>query len=396
MNSSTDEWLRAYDSAGSSAPATLPPPRRKIWTPDALPEPDPPDGGLPFLTIAELLDRPDDATEWLVDGILPASGLSALAGKPKSGKSTAARHLAHTVSTGERWLDRDTATGPVLYLALEEKVSEVRRHFMALGTPRDAPLHVCFHRTPGGAAELLGASIAATKPALVVIDTLFRFQPVHDTSAYGDVLKALAPLQEVARETGAHVMVVHHERKAVGEGGDRVLGSQAIFGTVDVLVSIERRHGEDVRVISTIGRYGEDLPETVLGLQPDGSLTLAGAPEHLARNRANTAVLAWVEGNPGATRNDIRDAGLGRAREVQMAVTSLHKDGRLVREGAGRAGDAHRYYPAPDGGNRTSSPEGQCPVPPYLGAEPDIFRFREPAGTGGTGPDGYRVATRGE
>ena len=285
-------------------------------------------------------------TAWLVEGILPAGGFSAFTGKPKSGKSTAARHLAHAIACGESWLDRDTASGPTLYLALEEKVSEVRRHFMALDTPREAPLHFCFHRTPGDAVALLGETIEALKPVLVIVDTLFRFQPVDDTSAYGAVLKALSPLHELARETGAHVLVVHHERKAEGEGMDRILGSTAISGTVDVMLSIERRHSDNVRVLSSVGRYGEDLPETVIELRPDGSVRLAGAADEIQERRARDAVLAFVTENPGATQDEIKD-GIGlRWKSVRDALMALVRRNAVTRTGGGKAGDPYRHHAA--------------------------------------------------
>ena len=302
---------------------------------------------LPTMTIAELLDRPDDATEWLVDGILPAGGFSVFSGKPKAGKSTAARHLAHAVACGERWLDRGTSDGPVVYIALEEKVSEVRRHFMAMGTPRGAPLRICFHRTPGDAVALLAETVAQFKPALVIVDTLFRFQPVGDTSSYGDVLKALAPLQSLARDSAAHILAVHHERKSgADDRGDRVLGSTAIFGTVDVMLSIERRHADDVRVLSSTGRYGEDLTDTVITLRPDGSIALGGSVEEIRTKQSRGAVLAFITENPGLTQQEIKGTCEQRWQDVHAALKLLVHDGSIVQHGTGKRGDARRHFVA--------------------------------------------------
>ena len=366
---------------------------------------------LPTLTLAELFDRPEDATEWVVDGILPAGGFSALTGKPKSGKSTAARHLAHAIACGEPWLDRKCASGPVLYLALEEKVSEVQRQYMALGTPRDAPLHFCFRRTQGEAVAVLGATIEAVKPVLVVVDTLFRFQPVGDTSAYGDVLNALSPLHELARETGAHILAVHHERKAEGEGGDRVLGSTAIFGTVDVRLSIERRHADNVRVISSEGRYGDDLPETVIELRPDGSVQLAGSTSEIAERQARETVLAFLADHPGATMDDMKAEIGARWKSARMALMALVKRGVVTRSGGGKAGDPYRHHVAISRSRPNDGSEGSFPVPFPIGAEREILpvprtgRERaerdipgvpsQPPATSTLG-DAYRRASRGE
>ena len=411
MNDTThDDFWDSYDGHKSSlptweakAPPRRAPERRRIIIPGQPdPEPSAPDDGLPFLSIAELLDRPEDATAWLVDGLLPAGGFGVFAGKPKAGKSTAARHLAHAVATGEPWIGRATMTGPTLYLALEEKVSEVRRHFMALGTPRDAPLHVCFHRTPGDAGELLAQVVAEHKPVLVVLDTLFRFQPVHDTDAYGGVLKALSPLHEIARDSGAHILAVHHERKAEGEGGDRMLGSTAIFGMVDVMLSIGRRYADDVRVLSSIGRYGDDLPETVVELRPDGSVHLAGAVEDMQARRAREQVLECITEYPGATNDEIRaKAGL-RWQVAHPALRDLVREQVVERSGNGRQGDPYRHHVVIPSGTGNLVPGG-LPACSRLytagtGGQAPVRVFREQAGTGGQEADSsaYRRATDGD
>ena len=377
------DWLREGRKVARECVESL---KRDYEAPEA---PAAADSGLAFMTIAELLDRPEEAQPWLVDGLLPEGGFGVFSGKPKSGKSTAARHLAHCVAAGERWLDRATATGPVLYLALEEKVSEVRRHFMALATPRDAPLHVTFHRGPGESADLLATAAETMRPRLIVVDTLFRFAPVQDTDAYGAVLDTLAPLQDIARASGAHVLAVHHDRKAEGEGGDRVLGSTAIFGTVDVLLSIERRYGDNVRVLSSIGRYGEDLPETVVELRPDGGVRLEGAVGEAEARRARDGVLSFITDNPGATNDEIR-AGCGlRWQVAQPALRDLVRDRKIERSGAGRQGDPYRHHAEIACSRGEPVPEHCPPVPaPYkagTGGQAPVQPVREQAGNRRTG-----------
>jgi RecA-family ATPase len=68
-----------------------------------------------------------------VDGLLPSGGFSLVAAKPKVGKSTFARCLGLSVACGEPFLGRRTQQGAVIYLALEEKRAEVRKHFQAMG-----------------------------------------------------------------------------------------------------------------------------------------------------------------------------------------------------------------------------------------------------------------------
>ena len=91
-----------------------------------------PVSSLPLTSLRDLLAEADETISWLVDLHLPTSGLSLLAGKPKAGKSTLAHCLALAVARGESWLNCSTIKGTVFYLALEDKRSEVKRHFQAM------------------------------------------------------------------------------------------------------------------------------------------------------------------------------------------------------------------------------------------------------------------------
>ena len=58
---------------------------------------------LPVVSLGELYAKPDPEVEWLVQGLLPADGLSLLVAPPKVGKSTLARCLAVAVADGRGW-----------------------------------------------------------------------------------------------------------------------------------------------------------------------------------------------------------------------------------------------------------------------------------------------------
>ena len=160
--------------------------------------------------LADLLAEPEEAVDWLVDGLLPSGGFSLLAAKPKVGKSTLARCLALAVARGEVFLGRATAKGPVIYLALEEKRSEVRKHFHAMGATGEEEIYVYAATAPADALPKIRVVVEEKKPVLLIIDPLFRFTRVKDGNDYAQVTQALEPILALARETGVHVLVVHH------------------------------------------------------------------------------------------------------------------------------------------------------------------------------------------
>jgi DNA repair protein RadA/Sms len=304
--------------------------------------------------LGALLAEPEEAVQWLVDGLLPTGGVSLLAAKPKVGKSTLARNLAWCVARGAPFLGRATAQGAVVYLALEEKRGEVARHFRKMGATADsegavgeAPLPVYVHvgAAPEEAMAALAAAVAAHRPALVIADPLLRLVRLRDANDYAEVTRALEPVVELARQSGAHLLLVHHLAKGERAGGDAILGSTALFGAVDTALLL-RRHPDQSRTIESIQRYGEDLAESVLTLdEATGTVQLAGTVAERRQRDAEEAVLAVLSAQPAAelTEPEIREATEMKGLVVSQALRALVARGVVVRTGAGRKGDPFKY-----------------------------------------------------
>ncbi|MFO0972027.1 MAG: AAA family ATPase [Phycisphaerae bacterium] len=325
-----------------------------------------------FTPLAELLSEPPEAVAWTVEGLLPTGGISVLAGKPKTGKSTLARVLALSVASGRPFLDRACQPGPVLYLAHEDKRSELREHFHALGATNE-PLLVHAGRAPldtdAAIAELAGL-IRERGAVLVVVDTLMRLVRLPDANDYARVNLALEPLCHLARETGAHLLLVHHAGKAEREGGDAVLGSTAFFGAVDTAL-ILRRRSDGARIIESRQRYGADLPATVLRLDPESrSVESAGGVVENDDAKRQQAIIDALAGGH-LTESEIREAVGGDSRVVRQTLHGLIHDGRIERSGSGTRGSPFRYsiLDAPMRESRIENPDDGPPQPTDTDAE---------------------------
>jgi RecA-family ATPase len=138
----------------------------------------------------------------------------------KLAKSTLARQLAVAVAKGTPFLGRQTEQGGVIYLALEEKESEVAAHFKALGLSDTDPVETSCGAVPRGSAvaNLEAALKAMPGTKLVIIDPVFRFVGgVKDSNDYVQVNNALEPLLTLARNYGVHIVIVHHMKKVATE-----------------------------------------------------------------------------------------------------------------------------------------------------------------------------------
>lgn len=296
------------------------------------------------ISLKELFAKPEMAVLWLVEGILPAGGLSGIVGKPKTGKTTLARQEALAIARGDDFLGRKTQQGPVVFYALEEKESEIKKHFLEMGAVGDEPIY-CYS---GGAAkdaiEQIGAAIKEIRPVLVIVDPLFRLVRVKDGNDYAQMTQAIEPILRMARDTGAHLQFVHHAPKAEREeAGDAVLGSTAIFASVDTLLLIKRH--EIYRTIQTVQRYGDDIPETTLVFDKESrTITLGGGKEEADLNGAKEAITDYLSKRAEpVTEASIGADVEGRTALKRKALRALVAEERIIRYGKGGRKDPFRY-----------------------------------------------------
>jgi hypothetical protein len=317
---------------------------------------------LELTALGVLLNEPVEAVPWLVEDRLPSSGLSLLAGKPKAGKSTLARGLGLAVARGAPWLGWPTAKGLVFYLALEEKRAEVRAHFAAMGATEADDIRLFIDPAPADALARLRAAAEQDRPSLIIVDPLLRLLRVRDGNDYAEVTRALDPILALARQTGAHLMLVHHLGKGERRGGDAILGSTAFFATVDTALYLNR--SEHYRTLASTQRYGPDLEEVTIELDPVTRNVSAGLPRKEAdESTAAVAILAYLGGVSEAVEEPtILEAVEGRRAVTERALRRLVGETKVQRVGVGRKGHPYRYAVAPSlpPGTHWEGAEGEC------------------------------------
>jgi predicted ATP-dependent serine protease len=233
--------------------------------------------------------------------------------------------------------------GTVLYVALEEKRSEVKNHFKLLGAKGDEDLYSYIGSVPAEANSWLEKAVKSHKPILIIIDTLFRFAQVSDVNDYARVTAALSPLLALARENNTHLMVIHHARKGGGDGGDSTLGSTAIFGSVDTSIILKKN--ETKRTIETQQRYGTDMESTLLVFdEVSKSVVLGGTKEEDDLKRISGEMLEFLRTeNEPADESTINNQVEGRTKMKRAALRDLLAKGEVKRIGTGKRGDPFLY-----------------------------------------------------
>lgn len=292
--------------------------------------------GLTILSMAELLNEPDEPIAWLVDTLLPMGGLSVIGGKPKTGKSTTVRNLCLAVARGEPFLGFPTAQGTVLYCAFEEKREEVKRHFHQLGATDEDQIMCVIGKAPHDFLKKIATHLDALKPALIILDTLVKVTHIRDMNDYSQVMQALDPFLHLARDSHAHLMLVHHAGKSDRQGGDNLLGSTAIFGTVDTCL-IQKR-AEHYRTLQSENRYGQDLDETVLEWDEEcRAITLGSSKQDTDVERLVQDIRAFLDTQEMPVSRAVIEKTLkGGTGPLRKALKKLVETGQVERSGRGR------------------------------------------------------------
>ena len=293
-----------------------------------------------FTSLGRLLAEPEEDVSFVWEKTLPVGGFSVCSAKPKVGKSTLARNLAHAVSRGDPFLGRQTVMGKVLYLCLEEKRAEIIKLFRRMGASDD-DIQIAFV-TPQDALTALELAVAGHEPALTIIDPLSRLVRVRDFNEYGPMIRALEPFIDLARKSACHILALHHDGKGERVGGDALLGSTALFGAVDCHIQLKKR--ERARTILTTQRYGVDLPETVVELDAEtGLIREQGDLQAVLQADKEAEILAAMSDTEELTEVDVKERIGGNQGLISKAIRLLVSESKLARNGAGKKGNPYTY-----------------------------------------------------
>ena len=188
--------------------------------------------------------RPE-AINWLWRGRIARGKVNLIAGQPGQGKSQIAIFMAAKITIGGEWPDglRCPKGSAVLISCEDDAADTIVPRLMAVGADLSCVHTLDWVLKPNaeGAASKqlfdLGAHVPVLASlvqrvgdvALIVIDPISAYLGGLDSHKTSDVRSGLAPLQQLAAETGAAVVLISHLNKGSVDGNAmaRVAGSGA-------------------------------------------------------------------------------------------------------------------------------------------------------------------------
>jgi hypothetical protein len=265
---------------------------------------------------------------WLVDGLIPESGLTFIYGKPGKGKSFVTLDLALRVAHGFDWHGKECRQGGVLYVAGEGKGgyrNRVHGWHAHHGLIADcAPFRLLPKAvnlmTPEDVAKLVRTVKAVVGDAkLVIIDTVARALPGAEENASKEMGLFVLACDTIREACGVAVIGVHHSGKDEDRG---MRGSSSLEGAGDCVLHLKRKDDSSlVEVATEKQKDGEEAKPLFLKLTKvewmdglkqastlvpviaeDNSATVSagsGWPDtSMCRRVVNAIEEAWMSGKP--------------------------------------------------------------------------------------------------
>ena len=277
-------------------------------------------------SLNELMALPEDATQWLVDGLIPRGGLILETAKAKTGKTLLAYEAADAVARGGQFLGFQAAQGKVLLIQAEEGLGTIRRRLMGKGM--DAPGYpqhnvVIEKDLDITKPEEFEALIQHHRPQLVIIDSLrktSRRSEVDENSQ--KFAQPVYAIDKILQDHNISGILIHHSNKnKEARGIDTVAGTSALSGACWGIWNLTR--------IAEEGQAPkEDDPNRLLSLVVREGM---GRRFHLKLEELEGDMYEWV--NEGEHNVDLEQSDLeNRITHLIKQNTEVAPDGLTAKE----------------------------------------------------------------
>jgi hypothetical protein len=219
------------------------------------------------LIVVRASDVEPREVQWLWPGWAPSGKLIVCDGDPGTGKSTMMLDIAARVTMGRSMPEQSSSTGQpssVILLSGEDDLDDtISWRLLAAGADMRRVHHVQAALLDDEATapvviprdlDLLGDLIEQTGASLMIVDVLNEYLDSKvDNYRDADIRRTLHQIQDMARRTGAAVVMLRHLRKEAGKAIYRGGGSIGIVGAARAGWTVAH-HPEDasMRVLAPV------------------------------------------------------------------------------------------------------------------------------------------------
>jgi AAA domain len=293
--------------------------------------------GINLLTWREFLRTTPDIRDDAIDNMAPDTGLVAVCGRGKQGKSTLMLHAVRSVANGLPFLNRRTKQKPVIYVNYEMPDAYVRTLLEASGeAPEKA--YILNRPEPILRLETVEEILKSLSGSAIVIDSFrgaFRLQGDSENLAGGAGI-VLRSLQDLAVKFNGLIFVIHHSNRSAREGTDGISGTGDWIAAPDVIWSWSRPDSEKPGILTVEGRIPPIEPLSI-NLSIENCIYTGTAKE--TQEQTDRDAIAGALTADGQTVDAIAQAINMPGGTVRKRLERMFEDGQVARAGEGKRGN---------------------------------------------------------
>ena len=285
------------------------------------------------LTASELMSLEIPEVKWVIPKLLPA-GLALLAGPPKVGKSYLQLKLSKGIINGG---------GKVFYFAGEDSyyLLQTRLQQLGMGECKDLFLHCGregLFAKPNEFYDKIANMLNSVQLDAIFLDNMELVLPpkARGGDDYAYYYQQLPQWAALASKHNCAIVMTHHTRKETTDNPfDAILGSQAIMGTSDTVMVMQKAKRDREFDLHVTGKY---IPDETFNLVRNGvEFEIEGLAKDakLRMNPTQNDIYQFIAANPDCHQKTIVNAlSLDKgnvSRAIGKLIAAEHISGDAVR-----------------------------------------------------------------
>ena len=188
----------------------------------------------------------EDKNKFIVDRLIAEKSITLIVSSPKKGKTQLGLNLSLCISDGIKFIGREVNKTKVVYYCNELSGRIVQERIKSMDLPCNVELrfyegnsYITFEEF-----ENIVKENSEDGYKLFILDTFskIRYDRVYNANDYNDTYDMMGKYYKLIEKYGCTLIMMYHTKKdnSVKSTSEKVIGSQALAGSVDTIIAIDK------------------------------------------------------------------------------------------------------------------------------------------------------------
>lgn len=188
----------------------------------------------------------DTSDKYIVDNIIARKSITLIVASPKKGKTALGLNLGICINEGIDFLENKVSKANVVYYCNELSGKLIQERIKRLDIPcsNNMKFYEGTSYVDFGEFERIIKSDVELGYEVFVVDTFskIKYDRKYNANDYNDTYEVMAKYYELIEKYGCTFIMMYHTKKdsSIKSVSEKVIGSQALSGSVDTIIAINK------------------------------------------------------------------------------------------------------------------------------------------------------------